>query len=70
MLDEDSVYQTLKCRINTKVKFGSVLYVDVPSLAGDLISTYFSVLYTKDLIKKAELQGINFETSPELLNRC
>ena len=28
------------------------------------ISTYFSVLYIKQLIKKVELQGFNLETSP------
>ena len=36
-------------------------------LYGCVISTYFSVLYTNELIKKAELQGCSLETSPELL---
>ena len=67
VLAEDSVYQVLKCKINTKTKFGPVLYVDVRRAGGDLLSTYFSVLYTKKLIKKVELQGFNLETSPELL---
>ena len=73
-LARNHIYQILKCKLNTDGKFGAVLLVDVSRVAGsgsgrgnDKISTYFSVLYTKKLIKKAELQGINLETSPELL---
>ena len=71
-LARNHIYQILKCKLNTDGKFGAVLVVDVSRVGrsrrgNDKISTYFSVLYTKKLIKKAKLQGFNLKTSPELL---
>ena len=50
------------------VKFGGVLAADAARVHdSEKISTYFTSLYTKKLIKKLELQSVNLETSLELL---
>ena len=80
VLTENVPYKIIKCKLDTSGEFGPVLHVDVAAFLckftpcgkfvpvdGKVFSTYFSVLYTNDLIKKVELQGCSLETSPELL---
>ena len=69
VLAVDCVYQILSCKVFKPVKYDAVLLVEVapPNDITKVISTYFSALYTKELIKKVQLQGINLEKSPEVL---
>ena len=69
VLAVDAVYQILSCKVFKDGKYDTVLLVEVasPNDVTKVISTYFSALYTKELINKVAYQGINLEKSPEVL---
>ena len=68
VLAVDCVYQILKCKVYKAGKYDAVLLVEVAAHDNPkVISTYFTSLYTKELIKKVGDQGIDLENSPEAL---
>ena len=68
VLAVDCVYQILKCKVYKAGKYDAVLLVEVATRDNPkVISTYFTSLYTKDLLKKVEDQGVDLENSPEAL---
>ena len=68
VLAVNHVYQILRCKVYKAGKYDSILLVEVATRDDPkVISTYFTSLYTKELLKKVEDQGVDLENSPEAL---